>query len=299
MQQTNSLKGIAMLLLCAFIWGVAFVAQSVGADLLGPFSFNGIRSYLGAIFLIPCIALIDRLSGKQLSVWGTEDKHKRSELLTGGLCCGVLLTIASTLQQTGIAYTSAGKAGFITALYIVIIPILGLLIKKHVTLIQWASVGVAAVGMYFICINEGFSINKGDLIILACAVAFAVHIMTIERFTQLADPVRMSAIQFFVCGVLSTPAIVLWEQPTFTAVAAAWMPLAYAGIMSCGIAYTLQIAGQKYVNVILASILLSLESVFSVLAGWMFLGETLSLREICGCALVFAAILLAQMPERK
>ena len=143
MQQTNSFKGIAMLLLCAFIWGTAFVAQSVGADLLGPFSFNGIRSFLGAFFLVPCIAVIDRLSGKPLSFWGTDDSHKRGDLITGGLCCGVLLTIASTLQQTGIAYTSAGKAGFITALYIVIIPILGLLVKKHVTFMQWAAVAVA------------------------------------------------------------------------------------------------------------------------------------------------------------
>lgn len=197
MQQTNSFKGIVMLLLCSFIWGTAFVAQSVGADLLGPFSFNGIRSFLGAFFLVPCIAVIDRLSGKPLSFWGTDDSHKRGDLITGGLCCGVLLTIASTLQQTGIAYTSAGKAGFITALYIVIIPILGLLVKKHVTFMQWAAVAVAAAGMYFICINEGFSINKGDLIVLACAVVFAVHIMAIERFTQLVDPVRMSAIQFF------------------------------------------------------------------------------------------------------
>ena len=144
MQQTNSFKGIVMLLLCSFIWGTAFVAQSVGADLLGPFSFNGIRSFLGAFFLVPCIAVIDRLSGKPLSFWGTDDSHKRGDLITGGLCCGVLLTIASTLQQTGIAYTSAGKAGFITALYIVIIPILGLLVKKHVTFMQWAAVAVAA-----------------------------------------------------------------------------------------------------------------------------------------------------------
>ena len=264
-----------------------------------PFSFNGIRSFLGAFFLVPCIAVIDKLSGKPLTFWGTDNDHKRGDLITGGICCGVLLTVASTLQQAGIAYTSAGKAGFITALYIVIIPILGLLVKKHVTLMQWAAVGVAAVGMYFICINEGFSINKGDLIILGCAVVFAVHIMAIERFTQLVDPVRMSAIQFFVCGCLSLPVIVWAEQPTLAAITAAWLPLAHAGIMSCGIAYTLQIAGQKYVNVILASILLSLESVFSVLAGWALLGETLSLREIGGCALVFIAILLAQMSERK
>ena len=161
MQQTNSFKGIVMLLLCSFIWGTAFVAQSVGADLLGPFSFNGIRSFLGAFFLVPCIAVIDRLSGKPLSFWGTDDSHKRGDL-------------------------------------IVIIPILGLLVKKHVTFMQWAAVAVAAAGMYFICINEGFSINKGDLIVLACAVVFAVHIMAIERFSQLVAAVRMYAIQFFV-----------------------------------------------------------------------------------------------------
>lgn len=299
MQPTNSFKGIFMLLACAFIWGVAFVAQSVGADFLGPFSFNGIRSFLGAFFLVPCIAFIDRLSGRSVSLWGTEDKERRRNLLTGGILCGIFLAVASTLQQAGIAYTSAGKAGFITALYIVIVPILGLLVKKRVTLVQWGSVAIAAAGLYFICINEGFSVNYGDLIILACAFVFAMHIMAIERFTQLVDPVRMSAIQFFVCGCLSLPVILFMERPALSDIAAAWLPIAYAGIMSCGIAYTLQIAGQKYVNVILASILLSLESVFSVLAGWLFLGETLSLREIGGCALVFAAILLAQMPERK
>ena len=196
MQQTNSVKGIAMLLLCAFIWGTAFVAQSVGADLLGPFSFNGIRSFLGAFFLVPCIAVIDKLSGKPLTFWGTDNNHKRGDLITGGICCGVLLTVASTLQQAGIAYTSAGKAGFITALYIVIIPILGLLVKKRVTLMQWAAVGVAAVGMYFICINEGFSINKGDLIILPGAhVRYSVFCLRLlkparHRLGGTANPCR-------------------------------------------------------------------------------------------------------------
>lgn len=238
-------------------------------------------------------------AGKPLSIWGTDNKTERQDLITGGIICGIVLTVASTLQQLGIGYTTVGKAGFITTLYIVIVPLLGLIVHKTVTRLQWISVFIAAVGMYFICITESFSVNYGDMIILACACFFALHIITIERFSVMVDGVRMSLLQFAICGILSLPAIFIYETPTWDALDQAWLPILYAGIMSCGIAYTLQILGQKYVNVVLASIILSLESVFSVLAGWLLLGQQLALREIFGCALVFAAILLAQLPPKR
>lgn len=296
MNTQNNFKGIFMLFTCALIWGTAFVAQSVGADYLGPFSFNGIRSFLGAVFLLPCIFFLDRLSGKQFSLWGTDDPKERKMLIKGGIICGTALVVASTLQQVGIHQTSVGKAGFITALYIIIVPIIGKLIGRAITFIQWICVLIAAAGMYFICINETFTLNIGDMIILLSAFCFAVHILVIEHYTKQVDGVRMSALQFFVCGLLSLPMILFGEKPTFADIGAAWMPICYAGIMSCGIAYTLQIVGQKYVHVVLASILLSLESVFSVLAGWALLGEILTVRELIGCALIFFAILLAQLP---
>mgnify|MGYP001402861753 FL=1 len=239
------------------------------------------------------------MTGWPASLFLFDNKTERQDLITGGIVCGIVLTIASTLQQIGIGYTSVGKAGFITTLYIVIVPLFGLIVHKAVTRLQWLSVLIAAAGMYFICINENFSVNYGDMIIFACACFFALHIITIERFSVLVDGVRMSLLQFAVCGILSLPAIFFYETPTWKALEAAWLPILYAGVMSCGIAYTLQILGQKYVNVILASIILSMESVFSVLAGWLLLGQQLSLRELGGCGLVFVAILLAQLPPKR
>lgn len=256
---------------------------------------------IGAVFLIPCVAFFDRLAGRPFSIWGTDNKTEQQDLITGGIVCGIVLTIASTLQQIGIGHTTVGKAGFITTLYIVIVPLFGLIVHKTVTKLQWLSVFIAAVGMYFICITENFSVNYGDMIILACACFFALHIITIERFSVLVDGVRMSLLQFAVCGILSLPAILHFRKRRPGKRLTRPGCLSYTpGIMSCGIRpITLQILGQKYVNVILASIILSMESVFSVFAGWLMLGEQLSLREIGGCVLVFAAILLAQMPPKQ
>lgn len=222
--QQNQLKGSLMLFFCALIWGLAFVAQSVGADHVGPFTFNGIRSLIGAAFLIPCVAFFDHLAGKPLSIWGTDNKTERQDLITGGIICGIVLTVASTLQQLGIGYTTVGKAGFITTLYIVIVPLLGLIVHKTVTRLQWISVFIAAVGMYFICITESFSVNYGDMIILACACFFALHIITIERFSVMVDGVRMSLLQFAICGILSLPAIFIYETPTWDALDQACCP---------------------------------------------------------------------------
>lgn len=286
-------KNALMLILTAFIWGTAFVAQSVGMDYLGPITFNGVRSIIGGIALLPCILLLQRMNGKG------DTGGSRKELITGGIACGLLLFIASSLQQMGIQYTSAGKAGFITAFYIVIVPVLGLFLKKRIGWKVWSAVVLALAGLYFLCITEKFTIGKGDILIFLCALVFSLHILVIDYFSPKVDGVKMSCIQFFVCGFVSLPFMFALETPKISGMLEGIVPLLYAGVLSCGVAYTLQIIGQKNVNPAVASLLLSLESCFSVLAGWLILGEQLSVRESCGCVLMFAAIILAQLPEKK
>lgn len=287
------LKNGVMLFLTAFIWGTAFVAQSVGLDYLGPFTFNGVRSLIGGVALLPCIWILHRVNGKSRNEGGVK------ELLIGGLACGILLFAASSLQQIGLKYTSAGKAGFITAFYIVIVPVLGVFLHKKIGWKIWLAVVLALAGLYFLCITESFTIGKGDILVFLCALVFAVHILVIDYYAPKVDGVMLSCIQFFVCGILSIPFMLAMETPKLTAMVDAWMPLLYAGVLSCGVAYTLQILGQKNVNPAIASLILSLESCFSVLAGWIVLGEKLLLRESAGCLLMFAAIILAQLPEKK
>ena len=295
MESVNDMriKNGLMLLLTAFIWGTAFVAQSVGMDYLEPFTFNGVRSLIGGAALLPCIWILQKLNGR------SKDTATKKDLLTGGLACGVLLFAASSLQQIGIKYTTAGKAGFITAFYIVIVPVMGVFLHKKIGWKIWLAVVLAVAGLYFLCITESFSVGKGDILVFLCALVFAVHILVIDHFAPKVDGVKMSCIQFFVCGILSVPFMFALETPKITAVMTAWMPILYAGVLSCGVAYTLQILGQKNVNPAVASLLLSLESCFSVLAGWIVLGERLSIREMSGCILMFAAIILAQVPEKK
>ncbi len=283
-----------MLLLTAFIWGTAFVAQSMGMDYLGPFTFNGVRSIIGGIALLPCIVLLQKINGK---LEKTQENTKN--LLVGGVSCGFLLFAASSLQQIGIQYTTAGKAGFITAFYIVIVPVLGIFLKKKIGWKVWLAVAIALVGLYFLCITEKFTIGKGDIFIFLCALIFSVHILVVDYFSPKVDGVKMSCIQFFVCGIISLPFMFVLETPKIDALLDGAFPLLYAGVLSCGVAYTLQIVGQKNVNPAVASLILSLESCFSVLAGWLVLKESLSVRESVGCLLMFAAIILAQLPEKK
>ena len=288
-----------MLILTALIWGVAFVAQSVGTH-IGSFTFNAVRNLIGCIVLLPCIFLLDRIGGRKQEETNQlpEEKKKSSrKLLLGGICCGTALAVASSLQQFGLVYTTVGKAGFITALYIVIVPILGIFFRKRVSLLVWLSVLMAVAGMYLLCITEGFSIGTGDLLVLASAFCFSIHILVIDYFARFVDGVRMSCIQFLTCGVLCAIPALIWEQPQVSDIISAWLPILYAGVLSCGVAYTLQIVAQKHTSPVVASLLLSLESVFAVLAGWIILGEQLSPRELIGCALVFCAILLAQLPD--
>ena len=223
----------------------------------------------------------------------------RKDLIQGGIACGLLLFAASSLQQMGIQYTTAGKAGFITAFYIVFVPVLGIFLKKAAGWKVWMSVFLALIGLYFLCIKEGFSIGKGDIMIFACALVFAVHILVIDYYSPKVDGVKMSCIQFFVCGIASLPFMFLTETPQIGNILDARMPILYAGVMSCGVAYTLQILGQKHANPAIASLLLSMESCFSVLSGWIILGETLSAREGIGCVLMFVAIILAQLPDKR
>ncbi len=303
----SKLKNDALLVLTALIWGSAFVAQSVGMDYMGPFTFNSLRCLMGGLVLLPVIWIMGRKDPKGPAYRtdsrsieeGQKKRGDKKILLTGGLCCGIALAAASSLQQIGLVYTSAGKAGFITALYILIVPVLGLFLGKKVGLKTWIGVGLAIIGMYFLCIKEGFFISYGDFLVMICAFIFSLHILIIDYFSPKVDGVKLSCIQFWVAGILCAVPMIISEKPTFEAVAAAWLPLLYAGVLSCGVAYTLQIIAQKNTDPTVASLILSLESVFAALAGWVLINETLSPKEIFGCVLVFTAIILAQLPQKR
>lgn len=294
--KAEKLKNSLLLVLVALIWGVAFVAQSEGAKDVGPYTFNAVRMIIGGLVLLPCIKIMDAFRAKEPDA--PREKGGRT-LWLGGLCCGAALFLASTLQQVGILYTTAGKAGFITALYIVLVPVLGLLFGRKTGAAVWISVALAVVGMYFLCMTGSLSLGRGEALCMLCALFFAVHITVIDHFSPNVDGVRMSCIQFFVCGGLSVVLMFLFEKPDIHKIVSAWLPILYTGVLSSGVAYTLQIVAQKNVNPTVASLLMSLESVFSALAGWAILGQGLSGRELFGCALLFAAIILAQLPIGK
>ena len=288
------MKNNILLVLTALIWGCAFVAQSVGMDFVGPFTFNMARFLIGAIVLLPVIWFMDRQRKT-----GAEKGAGQKTLIIGGICCGIALAVASTLQQWGILFTTVGKAGFITAMYIVIVPLLGIFIGKKVRPLIIGCVAIAVVGFYFLCMTESLRLGLGDFLVLLCAIAFSIHILVMDHFSPKVDGVKMSAIQFLTAAIISAVPTLLWEQPVLTEILQAWQPVLYAGVMSCGVAYTLQIIAQKNADPTVASLLLSLESVFSVLAGWVLLGQELSLKELFGCVLIFCAIILAQLPEKK
>lgn len=292
-------KNGLILFLAAFIWGTAFVAQSMGMDYLGPFAFNGIRSFVGGIALLPCIAFLERIKQKEDGKESTIRAAEKRTLLTGGLCCGLCLFAASSLQQIGIQYTTVGKAGFITAFYIVLVPVFGIFLKKKIGWKVWVAVALSIAGLYFLCITETFTIGKGDIYVFFCALIFSMHILVIDYFAPRTDGVKMACIQFFVAGILSLPFMLAFETTTLEAVFKSTGPILYAGVMSSGVAYTLQIVGQKNMNPAVASLILSLESSISVLAGWVILGQSLSAREGFGCVMMFAAIILAQLPDKK
>ena len=289
-----NIKNSLILLLTATIWGSAFVAQSVGMDYVGPFTFTAVRSIIGGLVLIPYI-----LVKKNFAKSDNSPNENNHTLILVGLCCGVFLFIASSFQQIGIQYTSVGRAGFITACYIIIVPIISLILfKKKSDYKLWLAVLLSLVGLYLLCITDEFSIGKGDLLVFICAIFFSLHILVIDHFSPRVDCVKMSCIQFFVCGIISIIPAIFIEEISVNLLLDAWAPILYAGVLSSGVAYTLQIVGQKNMNPTVASLILSLESCISVIAGFIVLNQTLSSREIFGCLLMFGAIILAQLPSR-
>ena len=289
-----SLKSSLLLFLAAFIWGVAFIAQSVGMDYMGPLTFNGARFLMGSLVLLPFVLL----RRKQNKKAGRAPASLKTTII-GGVCCGLALCSAALFQQYGIMYTTVGKAGFITTLYIILVPFFGIFLKKRIPGKVWIGAVIAAAGMYLLCMSERLALSRGDTLVFICAILFSVHILVIDHFSPMADGVELSCIQFLTAGIIGSMGAILFEQPTLQCLIDGIIPLAYAGILSSGVAYTLQVIGQKDMDPTVASLILSMESVFSALAGWMILHQKLSGRELFGCVLVFMAVILVQLPEKK
>ena len=316
--KTHKLRNTFFLFLTAMIWGAAFVAQSVSMDYIGPFTFICLRSVIGGLFLIPVIIVLDGIRKKSqnesanvVSSENTlhniemdiemEEKQrlswKNKQLIEGGIVCGIFLFFANCFQQTGIQYTTVGKAGFITTFYIIIVPLIGLFFKKYCGILTWIGVVIALTGLYFLCITQKLTIQRGDALILCCSVLYAGQILAIDHYNPFVDGVKMSCIQFLTGGVLGAVFMFLFENPSLAMILSAAGPILYTGIMSTGVGYTLQIVGQKGLNPTVAALILSLESVFSALSGYVFLHQVLTTRELIGCALMFIAIVLAQLPD--
>ena len=308
-KQQIPLKNSLILLLTATIWGIAFVAQSEGGEAVGPLTFNATRNIIGSLVLIPVILLLNKINPQSNSADFTESDRqpmassgsnpfsRNKTLIAGGIICGICLCLASNFQQFGIQYTSVGKAGFLTACYIIIVPILGLFMKKKCSPFIWVAVVMALIGLYLLCITDGFSIGKGDFLVLICAFLFSLHILVIDYFSPKTDGVKMSCIQFLTGGMLGAICMFLFESPNMAMILNAAGPILYTGIMSTGVGYTLQILGQKGLNPTVAALIMSLESVFSALSGYLFLHQVLTTRELIGCVLMFIAIVLAQLPD--
>ncbi len=311
--KTHKLRNTFFLFLTAMIWGAAFVAQSVSMDYIGPFTFICLRSVIGGLFLIPVIIVLDGIRKKSQNESAdvvnsenilyieTEEKQrlswKNKQLIEGGIVCGIFLFFANCFQQTGIQYTTVGKAGFITTFYIIIVPLIGLFFKKYCGILTWIGVVIALAGLYFLCITQKLTIQRGDALILCCSVLYAGQILAIDHYNPFVDGVKMSCIQFLTGGILGAVFMLLFENPSIAMILSAAGPILYTGIMSTGVGYTLQIVGQKGLNPTVAALILSLESVFSALSGYLFLHQVLTTRELIGCALMFIAIVLARLPD--
>lgn len=288
----KQLSGVIALSGATVIWGSAFIAQSVGMDKIGPFTFQAVRCFLAVVFLFPASALFSK--GKPFWKSWADPALWRS-----GVICGLALFAASSLQQIGLVYTDAGKAGFLTAMYIVFVPFLGLFLGQKPGRNALLSLIPAIVGLYLLSCTSVSGINKGDVLLLLCAVAFSVQILLIDRHCAGLDGLKLNCIQALVAAVLSVPWALLTETVDASRIASCWLPLGYAGVLSMGVAYTLQIVGQKRVAPSAAALLMSLESVFAALFGWLLLHETMTKAEELGCVLVFAAVVISQLPEKK
>lgn len=299
MTRTQKLRNCLLLLTAAIVWGMAFVSQKAGMDSMGPLTFNGTRNLIGAAVLIPVILIlrnrVPRAERKPLPLKTT---------IVGGISCGLALTVASTLQQYGLTMTTVGKGGFITTLYIIMTPILGIFLHRKAPKIVWVAVMMAVGGMYLLCVNgESLSVSTGDLLVLGSALVFSVHILVIDKFSPLTDGVVLSCIQFFVCGVISTIGAFIFEEPSWAQIADGIVPVLYAGVLSCGVGYTLQIVGQKGLDPTASALILSMESVVAAVSGYIAgatgllkTDQTMTPQQIAGCAIVFTAVILVQLP---
>ncbi len=291
----RSIRQTVLALLAALIWGLGFSAQSVASEHMGPFTFNMYRAATGFLFLLLLDLAAPKVIRGRRNIFQLERK-KWKRLAAAGACCGAALFLAAFLQQLAIGDSAVGKVGFITTMYIVIVPLIGLLRGKRSTALLWTSVGVAAVGMYFLCVTEGFSVVRSDIYAFLCAVVYALHILIIDRFSAEVDGLEMSCCQFLMMAILSAVGTLLFERPTLHALGLCAGPILYAGVFAGGVAYTLQILAQKDANPTVISLLLSLESVFAALGGAVLLKERMSARELLGCGLMLAAVVLAQLP---
>ncbi len=296
--KAKRLFGNLALLVAAVLWGSTFVAQSVASEAVPPFTFLASRSLLGFLFLIP-VSLVKDGIAKKSGTYEKTDKKTAKLLLLGGLFCGAALTAASGLQQIGMTGDNSGKAGFVTAMYILLVPLFGIFIGKKLRPVIWICVGMGVVGLYLLCMTEGLTLAASDIFLMICAVVFSLHILIVDYFSPKVDGVKLSCLQFFVTFIFATVIALIFEETTFSVLLAAWFPIAYAGILSSGIAYTLQIVGQKYTEPTVASLLMSLESVFAVLTSMVVLSQFPTGRELAGSVIMFAAIIISQLPERK
>ncbi len=302
MNKHNNLKGTLILGTATIIWGLAFVAQSGAAKLIPSFAFNAMRSFIAAAFLLVLRTILNR---KEKKPFIPKEKKARNTFLFATLLCGVLIAVSVNFQQFGLFYypegvASEARAGFLTALYVILVPIFSVFLKKKIRPVVWIGVIIAIAGIYLLCLSDGIdAVYLGDILVFCCAISFALHILAVDKFVEQIDGVRLCCMQFFVCGIISAVLSLIFETVSLSNIIAAAPQILYLGIMSSGIAYTLQIVGQKYAEATVASITMSFESVVAALGGWFISGNALAGRELAGCILVFTAIIVSQLPERK
>ena len=287
----QKITGSALLFIGAVIWGVAFVAQAKAGQ-IGAFTFNCVRNVIGGVVLLPLVFFIKDKD------YASETAKKRPNLILCGAVCGFFLAVASAFQQTAINMgASTGKAGFITACYIIFVPLISTFFGKKVAPLLWLAVALSTVGLYLLCMTESFSVELSDLLLLACAVSFAFQILSIDRFVPYFSGVKLACVEFFACGFFSGIMMLIFERPSWSAVCSAWAPILYTGVFSSGVAYTLQIVGQKKLNPTVATLIMSLESAIAAISGWLILDQSMRSEEIIGCVVMFVAIVIAQLPS--